>query len=72
MKKTPWFAPTVKPARPGLYQREGMQSVLWARRDGGAWFIASGIQSLAMDSTVLSIYKANKDGMRWRGLAKKP
>lgn len=68
MNLTPWFPGQVKPARPGVYERE------YAGPPGGPWFSEwTGAQWLSPARTPLVASKQvtrsfTQDSVRWRGL----
>lgn len=64
---TPWFAGTVKPARPGVYQRRGGNNVhTYSYWTGEYWcFSHERVDKAAMDDSYPSISQEKA----WRGLA---
>ena len=69
---TAWFAPNVKPARNGIYQRlydEGTnwQSIHFCKYHNGQWFVGSRSPRTAREETATSPWN-----LKWRGLAQDP
>lgn len=67
MKLTPWFPGTVKPVRPGVYQR-----IVWCRRtysfwDGQHWHAGTESPKPARYVDRLSDFQASA---QWRGIRK--
>jgi len=73
MKLTPWFPGTVKPARPGVYQREFPTFVLFAEWTGRRWLAGRFTARCARVMCVVSNQQpSDPDCTRWRGLAEEP
>jgi hypothetical protein len=77
-KFTPWFPQTVRPARPGVYQREMdyyINGIGYAKWDGRQWFPCCGDPRMADETAKWrepSGYQDEDEGIRWRGLASAP
>lgn len=70
-KLTPWFPGHIKPARPGVYQRQFNATPdlpLYSRWDGNAWRVSMSRPDVA--AVVCSVSKAQV--LPWRGLAQDP
>lgn len=66
---TPWFPGSVKPERPGVYQRRTLFGELrFARWDGHQWLAYRGTPEAAALGTIPSAYP----DLPWRGLAHDP
>lgn len=68
MKTTPWFPPSIKPARPGWYQRRmiGYEPYLPDYFDGSDWYFGGGDQPIEM---VRQAKGRDRSSMwEWRGL----
>lgn len=68
-KLTQWFPPSVKPARPGVYELGGTYRGEWAYFDGLRWGWASHSRSAAAAQFHTHGASQNKP---WRGLAERP
>lgn len=66
---TPWFPGSVKPARPGVYEREWPHKALYAEWTGYQWLRSTLTAKAAVRQREIS---AHQDGIRWRGLANDP
>ena len=66
--KTPWFSGDVKPVRNGVYERKGMNAIMWSKWDGESWCISSSTHGVA----TLHENRSNYQTLQWRGLAAKP
>lgn len=68
MKRTPWFSGDVKPARPGVYEREylfaGVKFCLWSGRE---WKRPAETAAVAGTNRRRSFQQE----LYWRGLTKK-
>lgn len=75
-KKTPWFSGTVKPVRPGVYERRyvkdwrGGMSSLYAFWTGRIWRPGQSDLNAAPTARGESIFFAGE--CKWRGLAEDP
>lgn len=69
MKTTDWFPGTVKPARPGLYQRMLNVEVVWACFDGVLWYTSSPNKDVAVLNFHVRHASAVQNIAQWRGLA---
>lgn len=69
MKTTDWFPGTVKPARPGLYQRMLNVEVVWACFDGALWHTSSPNKDVAVLNFHVRHASAVQNIAQWRGLA---
>jgi len=71
MKRTPWFAGTVKPARPGVYERRfGFgEAIRYATWTGSQWCLSAGSILRARERVGVS---GLQDAPEWRGLAERP
>lgn len=66
---TPWYRGSIKPTRPGVYQREFPHCALYAEWTGYQWLIAARSPRTATKERLVSM---QQDSIRWRGLAEKP
>lgn len=67
-KLTPWFSGRIKPVRPGVYQRKGLNGTTqWSKWDGRQWLINCVKKENAAKAKVSSFYQT---GLPWRGIAK--
>lgn len=64
---TPWFDGSVKPARPGVYQRKYPTGPAYCQWNGSSWCTGSARVEWAMSGTISPL-----QGLRWRGLAEQP
>ena len=67
MKYTPWFGPTTKPVRRGVYQRrhKALHFMVYSYWDGEKWFLGCETPQLAETETMLSV---NQQNFMWRGI----
>lgn len=69
-KLTPWFDGKVKPARPGMYQRQWLRGELrWSMWTGKHWGPTCTSKCMAAH---FSTGQSALQEAPWRGLAKKP
>lgn len=71
-KKTPWFSPSSKPARVGVYEMSGDLPYPYHYLDGEGWFNPEKspkrcLQSFKRDPMKCTLYVDFQD---WRGLTK--
>lgn len=67
---TTWIPGTVRPARPGVYQREFPSCALFAEWTGHQWLVAAGTAKAAVRKREVSAQQPDDpDCVRWRGLA---
>jgi hypothetical protein len=74
-KKTPWFDGSVKPVRPGVYERRLSRTsqVRFARWIYGAWRSPALTAEQAAAETNQSMFQpGGLLGFKWRGLAEEP
>lgn len=69
---TPWFKGSVKPVRPGVYQRMFPTGVLHATWTGHQWLRARRTAFLARHTKDVSLQQVGLDCVSWRGLAYDP
>jgi hypothetical protein len=70
MKRTPWFAGTVKPARPGVYERRfASGAIRFARWTGREWRVSA---ETVFTAHTQRLATALQTAPRWRGLAERP
>lgn len=71
MKLTPWYPPSVKPMRPGVYQTTFFPYCVWlklySRWSGTCWFWQCPNKRDAATTT-----KVGDQDKHWRGLAEEP
>lgn len=67
MKLTPFFGPTVKPVRKGVYQRrhKTLHFMVYSYWDGEQWFLGAKTPHLAEIEPMLSM---NQNKFMWRGI----
>lgn len=66
---TPWFNGAIKPARPGVYEREFPSRALYAEWTGLQWLLAATSVKKAAREREAS---RQQNTIRWRGLAQEP
>jgi hypothetical protein len=68
-KLTPWFTGDVKPVRPGVYQRRGVNGrVYYSRWPGDNWLF--GLWYTPSDASHLFLHRASMhQALPWRGIA---
>lgn len=69
MKTTDWFPGTMKPARPGLYQRMLNVEEVWACFDGVLWHTSSPNKDAAVRNWNEYHPSVVQNSAQWRGLA---
>lgn len=67
--RTRWFPGNIKPARPGVYEREWPTFVLFAEWTGYQWLIG---HRTVRGATTRRLVSNQQDTIRWRGLAHPP
>lgn len=70
-KLTPWFDGSVKPVRPGVYERDGLRqlgSIVYSRWTGDRWLLSAN----SLDGAYLFICTSDYQTLKWRGLAEEP
>lgn len=63
---TPWFPPSVKPARKGVYERDW--AFAFSYWNGMRWCVGCTTPDVAAGERERSLYQ----DIQWRGLAKEP
>lgn len=64
---TPWFDGSVKPARPGVYQRDYPSGPHYSHWDGARWSIGN-----FRLREVQEMFVSARQALPWRGLAEQP
>lgn len=71
MKVTPWFPGTVKPVRPGVYQRMLNLEVVYAYFGGKNWYLSSPFYGQARSNGECAHrVSAVQTSPQWRGVLK--
>ena len=68
LKLTPWFPGSVKPVRPGVYERRTWRTLIYSQWTGGVWMGASE----SPDEAILADWICAVQSDDWRGLAEEP
>lgn len=72
-ERTPWFPGSVKPKRPGVYERKYLQEVAFSRWNGREWLCGYfAAREHAIDRAAATRTRSFNQSVPWRGLSQDP